>query len=105
MNDVDVAGEEFVISHINIRGWLSNSAHLVAQLQLRSSMPQLILMNETKLDRSVENAHLDGYDVVARKDNEAKQHGGGVLVYANKAISNRVGLPSWDAAKMQNVSG
>ena len=79
-----------MILHVNIRGWLSNNAQLAAQLQLRQAHPQLILMNETKLNKSVAHPQLEGYEVVARKDNEDKQHGGGVLVYAIKAIASRV---------------
>ena len=88
--DVEIACDEFVITHINIRGWLSNKAHFEAQMRLRTSLPQIVLMNETKLDRSVARPDMDGYEVIARKDNEEKCHGGGVLVYANKSIANRV---------------
>ena len=70
--DVEIACDEFVITHINIRGWLSN---FEAQMRLRTSLPQIVLMNETTLDRSVAHPDMDGYEVIARKDNEEKCHG------------------------------
>ena len=89
MEDVEIAQDELIITHINIRGWLSNKAHFEAQMRLRPSLPQIVLMNETKLDRSVDRPHMDGYEVIARKDNVEKCHGGGVLVLSSMSRCHR----------------
>ena len=61
MQDAEIAQDELIITHIHICGWLSNEAQFEAQMRLRPSLPQIVLMNETKLDRSVERPHMDGW--------------------------------------------
>ena len=85
------AGDEvFTVVHINIRGWLSNNATLYAQLCLLEKFPELVVVNESKLNKSVQRPALAGYELVARKDNPDKQHGGGVLVFADCKLASQM---------------
>ena len=82
--------EIVTVAQVNVRGWLTNSAHALAQLHLLDPRPDVVVMSETKLNKSVARPVLAGYDLVARKDNGAKAHGGGVLVYVDPKLTARV---------------
>ena len=59
---------EFRVLHVNIRDWISHAAELVARLRRLKEKPDLICVNETFLDRTLEHRTLEGYSLVARRD-------------------------------------
>ena len=90
MEDCFAGDERITVVHLNVRGWLTNNHQLYAQLCLLEHMPEIIVVNESKLNPSVKHPALPGYVLVARKDNKEKQHGGGVLVFAASGLSSQV---------------
>ena len=59
---------KFRILHVNIRGWISHAAELAARIRQMQERPDLICVNETFLDRTVEHIILEGYTLIARLD-------------------------------------
>ena len=59
---------KFRVLHVNIRGWISHAAELVARLRRLTKKPDLICVNETFLNRTVEHLTLECYSLVARLD-------------------------------------
>ena len=90
VDDLFTKDELITVAHVNVRGWLSNNAHALAQMCLLCPKPEIVVMTETKLNRSVVHPALAGYVLVARKDNGVKAHGGGVLVYVEPKLAPRV---------------
>ena len=90
MADVFKKEETITIAHLNIRGWLSNNALLYAQLCLMEEMPDIVVINESKLNKSVRHPALAGYTLIARRDHGVKQHGGGVLMFVINRLSSQV---------------
>ena len=83
------------IMHVNIQGLLSHLAELHAFTKLRRSPPDIVCVNETFLDSSVEAVELDGFFVVGNRDRSYggdRRKCGGVIVYARAAIADHVAL-------------
>ena len=83
---------KFRVLHVNIRGWISHVAELVARLRRLQEKPDLICVNETFLDRTVEHLTLEGYTLVARRDRNDGRQGGGIAAFATSDIAERVTL-------------
>ena len=83
---------DFTVWHCNVQGFASSSAELAARVRLADTAPVLICLNETFLDRSVEQVSMEGYAVVARRDRDTGQRCGGVLVLARQDIAQSVTL-------------
>ena len=81
---------KFHIFHVNIQGWLSHSAELTARVRLIDEKPDLICVNETFLNGTVENVFLEGYTVVMRRDRADGRNGGGILALARREIAERI---------------
>ena len=92
---------KFRVLHVNIRGWMSHVAELVARLRRMKEKPDLICVNETFLDRTLEYLTLEGYTLVARRDRNDGRQGGGIAALAASDIAERVTLiqSSDDAAR------
>ena len=90
VKDVFLEDESITIAHVNIRGWLSNNATLHAQLDILEKRPEIVVVNESKLNRSVQRPVLAGYELVARRDNSTKHHGGGVLMFVICTLASQV---------------
>ena len=89
--------EDFVVWHLNVRGWRSKEAEVTALVRLSKKKPHVLCLNETFLDRGVAELKLEGYQEVARKDR--KDGWGGVAVLARKEIvSNVVHLDTSNSA-------
>ena len=88
---------DFTILHVNIQGFHSSQGKLEARLSLFSSLPGLILLNETRFDRaSVPTLH--GYTCACRKDRNS--FGGGVAVFVKDEFSSLISpLPSSQLAE------
>jgi hypothetical protein len=75
----------FSILHLNIQGFLSGSAELVARLRLMKRLPTVICINETWLDPSVGDVVLEGYRLIGRRDRADGRKCGGVAVFAHES--------------------
>ena len=92
VDDTNVFQEETVeVLHCNIRGWISHSAELAATIRLAATRPLMVCVNETFLDKTVEDVALEGYCLIGRRD-RGEQQGGGVLAFALKGNAGRITL-------------
>ena len=82
--------EEIRILHANVRGVRSKRFELEATIQLLDPKPEIVCLNETFLDKSVEEFVLQGFQCVARRDRP--DGWGGIAVYAADAVARRVVL-------------
>ena len=80
----------FSMLQCNIRGYISHRAELEGQLRLRASLPQLVCLNETFLDDSVEDIKLGGYRLVSRRDRADGRAGGGIAVFAQDLFAEQM---------------
>jgi hypothetical protein len=92
INSKSQQGVELDILHINIQGFLSHAAELVAYIRLLRRPPMIICVNESFLDKSVKDVELEGYEVSARRDRTDGRKGGGVLVFTRADNANNVTL-------------
>ena len=70
------------ILHLNIRGFLSHKSELEARIRLMPSLPTLICLNETFLDKSLDNIVLNGYSLISRRDRQDDSGWGGICCFA-----------------------
>ena len=84
--------ERIGILFFNIRGLISHLVELTSVVRLLPELPALICLNETFLNRSVEEVNVEGYTVVARRDRDDGRKCGGVIVYAQDGLASRVTL-------------
>lgn len=83
------------IMHVNIQGLRSHLIELCAVIRLCATPPDIICVNETFLDESVENIELEGFEVVGRRDRSFSGDDracGGVIIFARSVISCHVTL-------------
>jgi hypothetical protein len=76
--------------HVNIQGFLSSSAELVARLRMMQEKPTIVCLNETFLDSSVQHITLEGYSLIARRDRNDGRRCGGVAVFALAGKANSI---------------
>ena len=69
---------KFKILHVNIRGWISHAAELLARIRLMNEKSDLICVNETFLDRTIEHISFEGYALIARRDRADGRKCGGI---------------------------
>ena len=53
---------------MNIRGWISHATELAARIRQMQERPNVICVNETLIDRTIEHITLEGYALIARLD-------------------------------------
>ena len=82
----------FTLDHINIRGFTSHRTELQAHLDLNGPKPQLLAINETWLQRSVEEIAVGGYTLVSRLDRRDGRAGGGIALFALPTVASSVTL-------------
>ena len=82
--------DEFIILSINIRGFIARSAVLSAYLE--ASRADIVCLQETWLDSSVEEVKLPGFRLISRKDRLLGQKAGygGVAVFARDEVADAV---------------
>ena len=80
------------IMHINIRGFLCKSAELAAYIRILDVLPDILCINETFLDKSVEKVELEGFQIVGRRDRGGGKKCGGIIVFARIEIASHVTL-------------
>ena len=84
--------------HLNNIGFTSHIIELIAVLRSMSTLPNIILMNETFLIRSTENIEFEGYSCVARRDRRDGSKCGGTAVFGEIEIAERVALAMYSPA-------
>ena len=84
-----VSSHPITILHSNIRGFISHSTELLGQIELLTTKPSFISLNETLLDASIEDLTLSGYTLVSRKDREDRQ-GGGIALFCLPEIFDTI---------------
>ena len=82
------SANDLVIVQFNLRGFLSKCVELDAYLRVAG--PDIVCLTETHLDPSVGEIALTGYDLISRRDREDGRTGGGIAVFALKAISSSI---------------
>ena len=83
------------IMHVNIQGLRSHLTELCAVIRLSAEPPDIVCVNETFLDKAVEQIELEGFKVVGRRDrshNGDDRNCGGVIVFAKTEIADLVTL-------------
>ena len=54
--------------------------------------PDVVLLNETKLDEGDPSPTLSGYDLICRRDRISEHKGGGIAVFAKTSIAAHITL-------------
>lgn len=80
----------FTILHVNVRGFISHQHELQASIRLMQPRPNIICMNETFLNQSVQQINLEGYVLVSRKDRPRAIHAGGIAVFAKRDVASQI---------------
>ena len=83
--------EHFTFEHLNIRGFLGKRAELEGHLNLVENPPQLLALNETFLDKSIESVAISGYSLISRRDRR-DGCGGGIALFALSEIAENITL-------------
>ena len=83
--------EHFSFELLNIRGFLGKRVELEGHLRLAESLPQLVALNETFLDKSVHAIRIAGYSVISRRDRRDGA-GGGIALFARVSVSESITL-------------
>ncbi len=82
----------FTIDHANIRGFTGHRAELEAHITLNGDKPHMIAINETFLNREVEQVDLSGYELVSRRDRQDESGWGGIALFALPIVAPYVTL-------------
>ena len=80
----------FSIFHCNIRWFLSHRAELERQLYLLRALPNIVCLNETFLDESVDRIELGCCTLVSRRDRDDGRSGGGIAVFVRHNFAGQV---------------
>ena len=83
---------KFLILHVNIRGWVSHNAELVATIKIMDRIPDLVCVNGTLLNQAVGDISLQGYTLIARSDRSDGRTRGGIAAFAREKIAERVSM-------------
>ena len=78
------------VLHVNLRGWCSHNAELVARLRLLEHKPALVCVTESWLSCATRHVELEGYVLVHRRDRSTGEQGGGLLIFAESSVQNSV---------------
>ena len=81
---------DFSIFHCNIKGFLYHRAELEGQLYLMPALPNIVCLNETFLDESVDHIELGCYTLVSRRDLDDGRSGGGIAVFVRHNFAGQV---------------
>ena len=84
------ADQYFCILHCDVNGFMSKAVQILARVRLEDAKPEIICINESCLDESIEEIKLEGYEAVARRDRQDGRRKGGVVVFAALGIAPRV---------------
>ena len=85
-----VGQSQVLVFGINIQGFFSSCAELVARLRMTKVKPTLIYLNKTFLNK--EKAEIEGYELVGRRDRDDERKFGGVAVFAQSLLADSLTL-------------
>ena len=86
-----IGEENFLILHLNIRGWATHHTELTAILLMRKKLPDVVCVSETWLQRTVGTIPFEGYTLITRRDRcNGEGFGGGVVIFARDGIAKNV---------------
>ena len=74
--------EEFSVFHANMGGFTTHAIDVEAQIALLEREPDVVLLNETKLDEGNLLPTLTGYVLICRRDRKSENKGSGIAVFA-----------------------
>ena len=86
------SSEDFWVFHSNMDGFKTHAIDIEAQLALLEREPDVVLLNETKLDEASLPPTLAGYTLICRRDRVSENKGGGIAVFAKTSKAARVTL-------------
>ena len=84
--------KDFWIFHANMDGHKTHSIDIEAQVALLEGEPDIILLNETKLDEGDPAPTLTGYTLIHNRIRKSDTKGGGIAVFAKTAKAAHVTL-------------
>jgi len=84
--------QDLWILHVNVDGFKTNAVHVEAHLALMERPPDIILLNETKLDEGSNDSTvaITGYVLISRRDRVSEHKGGGIAVFALRKKASHV---------------
>ena len=82
----------FSLELLNIRGFLTKLPELEGHLRLHSKPPTVLTLNETFLDKSVEEIRISGYKLISRRDRRGDTKGGGIATFVAESAKDTVTL-------------
>ena len=88
VDNISSMPQQLHILSINIRCLIHNLAKLSHHLQ--SLQPHIVLLQETWLDKSIEDVHIINYQCISRRDRSQSANRGGIAAYARNDIKNVV---------------
>ena len=94
---VDEQLSKLIIYSVNIRCILDKLVEL--QYQVDQITPQIVFVQETWLDASVENVPLHNYTCISRKDRSVSDNRGGVITFARDDLGDLVFLENSPVAE------
>ena len=83
------------VMHVNIHGLVSHLAELIEVIRLSDSPLDIVCVNETFLNDSMQVIELEGFDTVGRRDRSYsgdKRDCGGIIVFARRSVAGHVTL-------------
>ena len=89
--------DTLVIYSINIRCLLNNLTEL--SHQINRLQPQIVLVQESWLNESIDNVSLPGYNCISRRDRAEQENRGGIICFARQDLGNLVHLKKSDVAE------
>ena len=84
-----------LILHANMDGYQTHAIDVEAEIALLASQerePDIVLLNETKLDEGSKDPVLSGYVLICRRDRISKNRGGGIAIFARETKAAHVTL-------------
>ena len=93
-NDIEGGGPEAVKQvsafHCNMNGYKTHAVDVEASIKLLDELPEIVMLNETKMDPGDEEVKLTGYILLCQRDRGVE--GGGIAVFGRKDVSARMTL-------------
>ncbi len=81
---------DFIIEHLNIRGFVSHKTELEGHLKLSDPKPHILLLNETHLTKLVNTVELSGYVEICRLDRRDGRSHGGIAIFCLQCVFEAV---------------
>ena len=78
---------DVLILHANMDGYRTHAIDVeaeIALLALQEQQPDIVLLNETKLDEGNKDPVLAGYVLICRRDRISQNRGGGIAIFARE---------------------